>query len=405
MSKKNLFPLFHEQALTSQLLVVFTACLLLLGCNSKNPKTGIGIDGQSEFYGIDFVKCFNTEQQMFISEIADTVEYIELKTPYDIVIANIRDVILFGDSLLLKSMGIVYLFHKSGQFIRQIGAKGQGPGEYLTAIEIAVDKKKKEIIVQKRGGLLYYNFDGVFLRSINHPFYFVSFGEISDSIIWYADQIATNEQKYKAFAIPSNGDVDTLTSIPNEYYGKKTSGDQAVVLDIRVFYFYHYNGSLYFKGNSSNDMIWKLSGLDATPYAHINMGKYKLPFEYEPWVSHDEYMRNSDRYLAVKSVQEDDSYFFLFSLPKVKIVYDKKTKKGFTAKDKHGAGLTDDILGGPPLWPIWASDDYYMNAIEAVNLLEEVEAGDYSPAAPLKELLSRIDEDTNQILILCRKKK
>ena len=73
---------------------------------------------------------------------------------------------------------------------------------------------------------------------------------------------------------------------------------------------------------------------------------------------------------------------------------------------QNGTGLTDDILGGPPLWPRWASEDYYFNAIEASELLAIIDAGGYSPAAPLKDLLSTIDEEkTNQLLIWCKKKK
>jgi hypothetical protein len=123
----------------------------------------------------------------------------------------------------------------------------------------------------------------------------------------------------------------------------------------------------------------------------------------------------------VSIVQEDDHFFHLLSRSfaynqssatrigrYVHIdynVFDKKTKKGYSVRDKNGIGLTDDILGGPPIWPRWISGDYYFNAIEVYELLMMIDAGDYKPAAPLKDLLSRINEDTNQLLIMCRKKK
>jgi len=69
-----------------------------------------------------------------------------------------------------------------------------------------------------------------------------------------------------------------------------------------------------------------------------------------------------------------------------------------------GVGLIDDILGGPTIWPRWISEDYYFNAIEAYQLLEIINAGEYEPATLLKDLLSGINEDTNQLLIMCRKK-
>jgi hypothetical protein len=51
------------------------------------------------------------------------------------------------------------------------------------------------------------------------------------------------------------------------------------------------------------------------------------------------------------------------------------------------------------------SEDYYTNAIEAYELLEMVESGDYSPSPQLKELLSGIGDDTNQLIVLCHRKK
>jgi hypothetical protein len=67
--------------------------------------------------------------------------------------------------------------------------------------------------------------------------------------------------------------------------------------------------------------------------------------------------------------------------------------------------LTDDLLGGPPVWPRWASEEYYIDAVEAQTLLEKVEAGDFTPPAPLKEQLSRMNDGSNDLLILCRRKK
>jgi len=398
----------------SQFIIFFAASLLLVGCNSKNPKTYTGL-----MYEIDFEQCLSTEQQMFLSEIADTVEYIELKTPDDIVIANIINVISYNDFMLLRHREGVSLFHKDGRFIRNVGAKGQGPGEYVVSTAIAIDTKRKEILVYSNKKLLYYDFEGVFLRSIEHTLYFTRLIGISDSIIWLVGEYATNDEKYKAFAIPSNGRFDTLAFIPNENYGVAISGRQVRSGSPMTKFSYQYNDDLYFKGNEYNDIIWKLSGLNSIPYTYINMGKYKMPVEYQSWFSEDEHKMNSDRYRGVSNIQEDDNFFYLISrsykfqesttrlgryVDLAYMIFDKKTKKGFTVKDRNGIGLTDDILGGPPVWPRWISDDCYYNAIEVFDLLEVINDGEYKPAPQLKDLLSRINEDTNQLLIMFRKK-
>jgi hypothetical protein len=214
-----------------------------------------------------------------------------------------------------------------------------------------------------------------------------------------------------AFANSLYGERDSIANIPNTLYGIIES-DKSFYMGFRFTQlFYHKNDLLYFKGDVSNDTIWRISGLNTEPHAFINMGKYKLPWEYEPWASSFEaYFKICERYWLVLSVVEDDDYFYLFSIDRgykqeKLIVYDKTKGKGFTAKAKYGRGLTDDILGGSSIWPQWSSDDYYINAIEAYELHEKVEAGEYTPSPPLKELLSRVGNDTNQLIILCHKKK
>ena len=393
-------------------LFYLTISILIIGCNSQ---AGRNTGDQSEFYVIDFEQCFNTEQQMFISEIADEVEYLELKTPDDIVITKIVTVIPFDDYLIVTSRSIAYLFHRNGQFIRKIGNIGQGPGEYAGVYDIVLDVKNKEILISDTYQLLYYDLEGNYLR--NKKMRVLSLG-ISDSILWSGGEIALANEPYKAIAVSLYGEGDTLASIPNTLYGTIKSDEVGTSSSsIFITLFYHKNDSLYFKGDGSNDTIWRISGLTATPHAFINMGKYKLPPEYERWASPEKYEMNYDRYWCVPSVVEDDNYFYLFSYWRKfnfalrryaedkYIVYDKKAGKGFSTKDRNGIGLTDDILGGPPFWPRWSSNEYFISAIEAYELLEKVEAGGYTPSETLKGLLSRIGEDTNQLLVLCRRKK
>jgi hypothetical protein len=390
----------------SYILSFITLCLLFAGCKKQTNHN-------TDIYTIDFEQCFDTERQMAISEIADNVEYIELKTPEDVIITSIWDVKQIDNCLLIKARHDVYLFHTNGQFIRQVGSRGQGPEEYYHASKVEIDRKKKEIVISDTHKLLFYDLNGNFLRS--KKWKDITYIGLSDSILWISE-IATGEQKCKAVAVSLQDPGDALTCIPNPVYGTIEESDHtAVVGGPLTIMFYHKNDSLYFKGDPSNDMIWKLSGLQAEPYAFIDMGKYKMPLEFEAWYfSYDTYIKNRERYWGVASVIEDDRYFFLLSEnrkisrdnPNLKyIVYDKKQKKGFSAKDSKGIGLTDDILGGPPVWPYWISDEYYINAITAEELLGNVKSGDFTPPPPLKEQLSRMNGESNDLLILCHRKK
>ncbi|MDR1371084.1 MAG: 6-bladed beta-propeller, partial [Dysgonamonadaceae bacterium] len=133
-------------------------CILQAGCKKQTTRN-------VDIHVIDFEQCFDTEQQMFLSEIADSIEYIELKTPDDVIITRIWDIKQIDDYLIIHSRWDVYLFHRNGQFIRQIGSHGQGPGEYIVPGTIEIDRKKKEIVIADTQKLLFYDLDGNFLRS------------------------------------------------------------------------------------------------------------------------------------------------------------------------------------------------------------------------------------------------
>ena len=387
---------------------ILILCTLFLGCNRQAQIT----DGEAEFYTIDFGQCIKTERPMLMSEIADTVEYLELKTPYDIIISKIGKVIIWEDYIIIKvTYKDIYLFQRNGQFVRKIGSMGQGPGEYTGINDIVVSPSKKEIIVAAFGSqLLFYDLEGNYLYKKEWGSFF-SMG-ISDSTLWCGN-LSDNTEKFLAFAVSLNGDGDTIASIYNRHFGVKSMNSTRRIATSRIIdLFYDNDGTLFFRGLESNDTIWKLSGTMTAPYAFIDMGKYKLPVEYEPWYSMDAFKQFGSGYWSIPSVAEDERYFYLHSVERglsdnqVKcIVYDKKARKGFVAKNKDEVAITDDILGGPSIWPRWITDEYYINVVEGYDLLEELEEGDFSPSEPFKKQLAGIGEDTNQLIILCHRKK
>lgn len=67
------------------LAVLFSSC---------NERKGNASAEKGLPYMVDFEQCMETERAMKISDIADTVEYIELKTPKDFPYRNKREVAL-----------------------------------------------------------------------------------------------------------------------------------------------------------------------------------------------------------------------------------------------------------------------------------------------------------------------
>lgn len=402
-----MFKYFYSRGLLLYLSVIlfilFTACVEL---NESTLSKGCVV------YSIDFEQCLATSQVMTISEIADTIEYIELETPKDLAITRVWDIIPVDSFWIIHSRDGVYKFTNKGKYIKSIGRSGQGPGEYSLVHDIAVDQKRKEILLNTSGKFLFYDLEGNFLRTIKKEGLMFR-AHVVDSVLWISEA-TSNSDKYQAYAMDYQGNM--LNSISNPYYGME-SQDEGAGFHLAKLYkpFYMYKDTFYLKGREMNDTIYCLLGAKCEPYIALNMGKYKLPVEYEAWYSFEAHEKNGERYWGIPSVAEGDRYLFLLSQRYAAVdgnkyvhnednfryvVYDKEKTIGFFVSEK----LQDDILGGPSIWPYWVTDDYYMNVVEWYDLSEEIKKGEYSISPAFKKQLSGWGYDTNPLVILCHRK-
>lgn len=146
------------------------------------------------------------------------------------------------------------------------------------------------------------------------------------------------------------------------------------------------------------------------------MGKYKMPIEYEAWYSEEAYNKHASNYWNIPRLEEDDRYFFFTAVRQKQtqrgenendykfLIYDKNTKEGFVVRNEKGMKFTDDILGGPNFWPRWTTADYYISTIEWSELSEKIEKEKYLLSPTLQKQFENWGENTNQLIILCRKK-
>lgn len=383
---------------------------ILFSCTSKT------FDKSSSLITVDLEQCMSVEKAVALSEIADTLEYIELKTPADIIITRILDIVPYENFLIIHSRDGLFKFNKDGEFIKTLAKKGQGPGEYDMIFGIEVDPLKKELILADSEKTIYYDLEGNFLRNVKTGNLFcIAF---TDTTLW-ATGLAHRTMEFMAVALNHRG--DTIATMPNPYYGMK-SMDAGMGVSYSKYWnpFYHYRGDLYLKGKEHNDTVFKLLGKERIPYIYLNMGKYKLPIEYEPWYSYEAFLKEAYRYWAIPAVLEDDCFLYLLmqrcSSPSGNnfihdennfryILYDKKEEQGFVTKGVDGTRFTDDILGGPAFWPRWSFDDYYLNFIEWYDLSQEIKNGNYTLSLDFKNQFNTWGYDTNSLIIKAHKKK
>lgn len=64
---------------------------------------------------------------MNISQIGDTIEYLELKTPQDIVITHILNIVQSDDFWLIHTRKGIYKFTKKANLSSKLDNKGKAP--------------------------------------------------------------------------------------------------------------------------------------------------------------------------------------------------------------------------------------------------------------------------------------
>ena len=89
---------------------------------------------------LELVDLLNgTPKTATMNDVFSDVKKIPLETSEEILIGHMSSVTPYKDYLIVGHDGICSLFDKDGRYIRQIGSKGQGPDEYVSISNIAVE--------------------------------------------------------------------------------------------------------------------------------------------------------------------------------------------------------------------------------------------------------------------------
>ncbi|MBR0041728.1 MAG: 6-bladed beta-propeller [Bacteroides sp.] len=116
-----------------------------------------------------------------------SAKLIPLETTTDCLIRKIDKIYVVDDKMIIfdDRLDAVYLFDTKGNFITRIGARGQGPKEYIQITDIYVDAEKKEILLlcDIPYKIMFFNLDGKFIREFNTKKYYEGFSQIGDTIL------------------------------------------------------------------------------------------------------------------------------------------------------------------------------------------------------------------------------
>jgi hypothetical protein len=130
---------------------------------------------------VDLEANIKNMQKMYLSQYTDNVRYIPLETNMDHLIEYIDYLDVTDKFILASDRRSCFLYDKGGHFIRSIGAKGRGPGEYAYINDISLSNER--IYIRDLFDLYEYNLDGTFVKKYKNCYLANGENYLQDAII------------------------------------------------------------------------------------------------------------------------------------------------------------------------------------------------------------------------------
>jgi len=323
----------------------------LLSCNSSVGKKNYG----DTILRIELCSQNNNINYLHASELVSDIEYVALETSAQCLINGYPDVDVSDNYILTYGDSNCLLFSRQGKFIRQIGSKGQGPGEYTGSITmVRIDEKSGMVYIASLYELLVFRMNGEFVKKLNLR-EFIKSNNISTyppkNITYWKDglfcatiDLNTGNEPYRFVVFSLDGNVVKL--FPN-YAKFEIEGGGFISNSINDFAdIYFYNGQLRFREQASDTLFCLTDQLELVPEIIFNLCGRDVPTNRRgvPFL-------NTDSYTRIYSMIEMGNHVFL------SCNFGDKTPPGLPSTlqelwyDKNNSKLTflkQDILGQEP---------------------------------------------------------
>ncbi|MFC0878278.1 6-bladed beta-propeller [Saccharicrinis sp. FJH2] len=379
--------------------VILSSVLVLLlsfvSCNSKESTGVLHVDIRS---AIDA-----KPENIGLSAIADKIQYIPLETNKACFLTGITKISSYKDYYFITDYKRLYQFNKNGRFIRTIGVRGKGPGEIGNNIRFAIDKENKEIYVLTYKTLMnVYDLDsGNYKRSfrINRDFTRFDVFKPGQIVIYTINspEIFLHYTVYECFLYDSKGNcLDSIAEFSRRMNKNINfiSYTNSYFNDMGIFYKDLLSDTLYHMSKEFKKEPYIIYETDNDiPYGSLFMPPEKAGNQFRDNIM-IHYTVEYNNYLFVTTERGvgkgPDRQFF-------QMLYDKQSGKLTNVSE-----LSDDIEGGPGLWPKFVVDGYLMASKEAYEIIDyynnSKNKDDFSP--DFQNLAKKLSANDNPVLMI-----
>jgi hypothetical protein len=390
----------------------FLLALFFAQCINKDVNEKV-------FFVINYEDLLQNKETVKLTDIASDVKYIKLESGKDLVIFANAEYYFSKEYIFVNNYNHVLVFDYSGKFIRKIGSKGRGPGEIDLIRTISVLESDKILVIQTSANrnLLYYSFDGKFIKSLPviGEVLKIKFIDENNFIRYYSCSQGNEEYLY----ILSNEKWDTLSKVNNHYKWINNTNIKGMVGYTSFKPFYSYNNKVFVK-SMYNDTVYTILNNKIEPDLYLNLGKYRLPEELrpEPPQSISRFRNENEKYFFGGIMEAGGMIFIMTSNYKAKInrniLYNRKSSEGIFLVDAshEPSGFINDWDGSIEFWPEGSiNDQEIFMEIPAIvlkkKLLDESKgknAFSDLKKTDLKEIIGDLDELDNPVLMIVRLK-
>lgn len=356
---------------------------------------------------VPFETGIETEREVLLSEIADSVKYIPLETNDKCLIRALKNAnILKTDKyFFLPWIETLFQYTTDGKFVRKIGRKGSGPGEFVWISQIDVDEEKGLVFMMTTSQRInvYDMESGKFLRSMKSPdIESGDFSMLNDTTSVTFVRNTNGKRKTRIYISDIKG--DTLKTFPRSDLFELNSQYSWMMSSPTDRYMFRYENMVCCK-DYYNDTLFIVTKDLLEPRYIFKMGKYSLPiecrFEYLDG-DNKRYQSLAAPYIRYQAIETDPYLFMPYSnwagenaRKQQMAMFDKKTGDCYKL---IGGVIKNDLSGGLPLRPVASLDSKTLLYVwEVQDIFKEAEK---NPEILNHEQLKGIGEDDNPVLMI-----
>jgi hypothetical protein len=363
--------------------------LLLASCNNS-----INSDLP---YRIDLENSIKNVNSIPLSTLGRKIEYVPLETDTACLIQNISNVFLTDSLIFVSDYNRLLKFDKNGKFIKQIGTKGRGPGEYPSLGNFLIDEVNREIFILSSRIVLIYDFNGNFKRDfkIDFPCRQFILNENSE-LIFHSFNLPTpsTDTVFSWYIIDRTGTI--LKKIKNTL----PRTNKGVIVPVSPLYMY--DDTPHFM-EFGIDTLYSYDNNEKKPYAIFHLGNLKFPPD--PTMSEVPQIKGK---FWINEIRETKKLFFVniwwdLSDSISNCIFDKSSASFSILKN---SGFTNDIDGGMTFWPKKIiNDNLMLDYVDAFNLIKtskKILKDNNEQTSQLNNLITQLSETSNPVLIILR---